>query len=220
MTEETIDEKQDDPDRKTLMTVATFIEGGLVVLGMLIGGLLGINPFSLMIWDEQSTVVGVLATLPLLATFAVSYACPLQSFQQIKEFLISTFGPWLLVCRWYDLIILAALAGFCEEFLFRGVLQPWLVSLCGPWYGILIVCAIFGVCHMITPTYALLAAGASAYLSWLTIYDGPTNLVPAIISHAVYDWIAFLIILKAARKRMVEDRIDDATAEVDVQVGC
>ena len=217
MTEQpTAETKNDEPDRKTLLIVAIVIEGGLVLLGVLIGVLFDANPFSLMAWDVEAVGIGALATLPLLASFAVSYSCPLRSLQLIKQFLIETFGPWLVVCRWYDLLILAALAGFCEEFMFRGVLQPFFVSLCGEVYGILIVCVIFGICHMITPTYAVLAAIAGAYLSWLSIFDGEVNLVPAIVSHAIYDWIAFLIITKAARKHADQTLIAGASGELEV----
>ncbi|MBM79247.1 MAG: CPBP family intramembrane metalloprotease [Planctomycetaceae bacterium] len=192
-------ETTDQPDRKTLMLLAVVIEGGLVVVALFAGWWLSINPFEQMVWNPKVGLYGLLATFPLLASFAISYKVPFEPLQRIKHLLIEMFGPWLRTCRWYDIIILAALAGFCEEFFFRGVLQPWLSRWGGYWTGFVLTAVIFGICHMVTPIYAILAALASAYLSWLAILEPTPSLITPMIAHGLYDWAAFTVIVRAVR---------------------
>jgi membrane protease YdiL (CAAX protease family) len=54
--------------------------------------------------------------------------------------------------------VISLLAGLCEETLFRGVLQGGSPSGLGQGPALVVAAAVFGVCHWITRTYALLAA--------------------------------------------------------------
>jgi membrane protease YdiL (CAAX protease family) len=68
---------------------------------------------------------------------------------------------------WKNLLIIAALPGLCEEFLFRGYILRSLRSM-GKWPAILITGVLFGILHMspfrIVPT-ALLGIWMG-YLAW------------------------------------------------------
>ena len=109
-------------------------------------------------------------------------------------------GAALSRCRWYDLIILAALAGFGEELLFRGMLQPWLAE----WnvtFAFIATNVAFGLMHAVTPSYVIVAAGVGMYLSWLSYGIGEPNVLRAVIAHGVYDWIAFVLIIREFRRK-------------------
>jgi len=69
-----------------------------------------------------------------------------------------------------QLLVISALAGIGEEALFRGVVQAAIGQWSGlPWLGLLVASVLFGLAHMITATYAVVAALIGAYLGWLLL---------------------------------------------------
>ena len=186
-------------NRANFLWMATFFEGGLVVLAYLIGWWAGVDPLAAFHWKVEAISLGLLGTLPLLAFFGVTYRLSVPQLENIKRLLIDTLGPLLSACRWYELIYVAFLAGVCEEVLFRGVLQPWFESLWGEWPGLIVSNLLFGLAHSVTPTYTLLAALTGIYLGWTLDAGSDRNLLVPIIVHAVYDLAAFLIVVAAYR---------------------
>jgi hypothetical protein len=59
---------------------------------------------------------------------------------------------------------------------------------------------IFGLLHFITPTYALLAGLMGAYFGLLLDATGSRNLLGPILAHGLYDYLAFLVVIRAARQ--------------------
>jgi hypothetical protein len=100
--------------------------------------------------------------------------------------LAETLGTGLYGCHWTDLFLLSAIAGFSEELLFRGLLQPWMESAWGMAAGLLGSNLIFGLVHAVTPWYALLAALVGVYLGLALDYGG-----------GLYDFVVFLVIKKS-----------------------
>jgi membrane protease YdiL (CAAX protease family) len=128
--------------------------------------------------------------------------------ERIKRVVLDILGPALQTCRWYELIFVAALAGFGEELLFRGLLQRLLESWLnfGGWgriAGLIASNVIFGLLHFLTPTYAILAGLMGGYFGLLLDATHPPNLVTAMIAHGVYDYLAFLLLRRAARTEPV-----------------
>ena len=129
----------------------------------------------------------------------------LPAIERIKTIVLETLGPALAACRWYDVLLLAAVAGFGEEALFRGALQPLFerssASTGFAWaIGLLASNLIFGLLHFITPTYALLAGLMGVYLGLLLDVTGTRNLLIPVLAHALYDYLAFLLLIRAARE--------------------
>jgi membrane protease YdiL (CAAX protease family) len=94
------------------------------------------------------------------------------------------------------------IAGFSEEVLFRGALQPWLENVTGITNGLLISNLIFALVHAVTPLYALLAMLMGLYLGMSLDYDTERNLLTPIVIHSLYDFIAFIVILRNYRKSL------------------
>ena len=69
--------------------------------------------------------------------------------KRIRAFQRHTVGHLLDECRWYDIVLLALLAGVCEEVLFRGFLFLWLVRF-NSIIAVLISNLAFGVAHAAT----------------------------------------------------------------------
>lgn len=181
--------------RRDFLRLAVLAEGGVLVLALLLGWLIGIDPWAHVVWTAPAVVIGLLATAPIFLVYAFA--------RDTRTIAIETIGPALSLCRWYDLIALAAFAGIGEELLFRGVLQPWF-SGASAWVGFVATNILFGLVHFVTPTYALIAGGLGMYLSLVAFEVPRANLLSAIIAHGLYDYVAFLLIIREYRARRVQ----------------
>lgn len=179
-------------NRRDFLRLAGLVEGGTVLLALVLGRVAGINPWSDVAWTWSAVGIGLLATAPIFLVYAVA--------RDTRTVAIETIGPALSLCRWYDLVVLAAVAGLGEELLFRGVLQPWL-SGSSPWVGFVAANVLFGLVHFVTPTYAVIAGGMGMYLSLVAFQVPGGNLLSAIIAHGLYDYVAFLLIVQEYRSR-------------------
>ena len=182
----------DPQDRNQFLNFAGLFEGGLALLALSVGWLLDINPLEHLAWDWRAVGWGVVATVPTFLLFYLSYRFPIGELRKIRDFLSRELAPSLSALRWYDLILMSLLAGVSEELLFRGLLQPWLGQ---PWCNVL-----FGLVHWITPLYAALAFAIGSFLSWTMTITEPQNLLTPIITHALHDYLAFLMIVAIYRR--------------------
>ena len=64
----------------------------------------------------------------------------------------------------------------------------------GPWIGLLAAAFLFGLLHLLTPVYGLMAALIGLYLGWLWMASG--NLLVPITVHAAYDFIALVYLVR------------------------
>jgi len=179
---------------------ACFFEASLTLVAIVLGWLMNVEPFSDLIFEEQAMINGLFLTLPVALLFFVTQEMAYEPLQEIRRLLHSTLGARLLQRHWTDLFILAAIAGFSEEVLFRGTIQPWLEDSTGLIGGLLISNAVFALVHAVTPLYAVLAFVMGLYLGISLDYGGERNLLTPIMIHGLYDFIAFLIILRDYRR--------------------
>jgi uncharacterized protein len=182
------------PDRQTVVRLAILVEGGLIVLAMLLGWLLRQPPLEKLRWDGLDALYGLLATLPLLVLFLVLTRWPVGPLRRIKQFSDEVIRPLLAPCSLVDLVGISVLAGLGEEMVFRGVLQGALSRWFTPWLGIVLASLLFGLLHAITVTYAVLAALMGAYLGWL--FQTTDNLLVVVLVHALYDLLVLLYLLR------------------------
>jgi uncharacterized protein len=176
------------------LTSAALFEGGLLLVALVCGWLAGISPVETVTWSWEDFGLGLLAAVPMLLVLSVCMLSRAKGFVQIREFLRDFIGPFLDRCHWYDLVLLALLAGVCEEIFFRGFLYLWIAG----WNLVLAVILtnlLFGVAHAVTPLYALLAAFLGIYLTALLAADPTPNLLIPVTAHSVYDLIGLLIVL-------------------------
>ena len=97
-----------------------------------------------------------------------------------------------------DSIWIGLLPGMSEELLFRGLLQPAIAYWTGPLIGLLAASVLFGLAHLITPTYAIMAGLMGCVIGWaMQVTD---NLLSAMVIHAVYDFIALSYFLRVVHR--------------------
>lgn len=195
-------------DRSDFLNLAGLCEASLVAIAFILGWFGSVNPVQQLYFDWWSLLVGVLATCPLLVLFGVLYWIDLPPLRRIRDILTDMLSPLLAECRWFDIILLACMAGLCEELLFRGTLQLWCTAHGGLIVAIVVVSVVFGLVHFVTPTYFVLAAVIGAYLSGIMyLVDRPNLLIP-ITTHAVYDYVGFLVLVADYRRSQKSEATD------------
>jgi membrane protease YdiL (CAAX protease family) len=182
---------------------ACLFEASLTVVALILGWIAHVNPFEKLYFSQTALIVGIIGTVPLFLLFLALEKMQGDSIATIRKLLLQTLGSALHRYHWSDLFTLAAIAGISEELLFRGVIQPWLESTLGMAAGLIGCNILFGLVHSVTPLYALMATVVGIYFSLSMDYGGDRNLLTPIIIHALYDFLAFVALMRAYRASLV-----------------
>jgi membrane protease YdiL (CAAX protease family) len=182
---------------------ACIFEAALIVVALVLAWIADINPVALLYFSESAIAIGVLGTIPLFLLFLALEYLPQKSLVTIKDLLLRTLAPSLHQRPWSDLLLLATIAGVSEELLFRGVIQPWIATSWGFNAGLWGCNIIFGLVHAITPLYALLVTFVGVYLSLSMTVGGDNNLLTPIIIHSLYDFLAFIALMRMYRASLL-----------------
>ncbi len=178
---------------------ACYFEASLILIALFLGWVAGIDPFENISFSETAIASGVIGTVPLFLMFLALERIQGAPVVNIRKLLLNTLGPGLYRYHWTDLLILASIAGVSEELLFRGVMQPWLETSWGITAGLIGSNIVFGLVHAVTPLYALLATLVGIYLGLSLDYGGERNLLTPIIIHTLYDFLAFVALMRVYR---------------------
>jgi membrane protease YdiL (CAAX protease family) len=182
---------------------ACVFEAALIVVALLLGWIADINPVALLYFSEPAIAIGVFGTMPLFLLFLAMEYLPQKSLATIRNLLLRTLAPNLHQRHWTDLLLLATIAGVSEELLFRGVIQPWIAVSWGYTAGLWVSNIIFGLVHAITPLYALLVTFVGIYLSLSMTVAEENNLLIPIIIHSLYDFLAFIALMRLYRASLL-----------------
>jgi membrane protease YdiL (CAAX protease family) len=177
-----------EPIGRRIVWIGVAFEGGLALLALLLGWILGQPPLQKIHWSNQDAIWGLAACVPMLAVFIICVRWPVGPLVRIKQFSEEFIREWFAECSLLDLAVISLLAGIGEEMLFRGVIQESLTEWLNPLTGIVLASLLFGLMHPITPFYIVMAAGMGAFLGWIFILT--ENLLPIIITHGLYDFLA------------------------------
>lgn len=182
---------------RRVVGLAIGFEGGLLLLAVALGSLLGYEPLRQIhpVW-EAALWGGVATVPPLLGMWwcARSEWRPfLRLMREVEEKIVPVFVDESVG----QLLLVSFVAGLGEETLFRGVIQAALSDWFCPWVSVAVTSLFFGLGHMITPTYAILAALLAAYLGAIVVIYG--NLFTVIIVHALYDFVTLIYLTRKAR---------------------
>jgi uncharacterized protein len=190
--------------RFPIVVLGVAFEAGLAVLAWGIGWLVGVSPVQRLRMDLKNAAVGVAATGPLLLLFFWSLRSRLRSFLRIRAFFAEVVLPLFGACSILELALISIAAGVGEELLFRGLIQALAVHWLGPAAGLAVASVLFGLLHPITPGYVVLAGLMGAYLGLLALVTD--NLLAAIVTHALYDFLALVYLLRGPSSKRAESR--------------
>ncbi len=178
------------------------LEGGLALVGIVLAWALGLpHPLQYIAWSWEAVFWGVVGTLPAILWMALVIRIPLRFCREILEFLNVHFLPILRQWSLPQILLVSVLAGFGEEVLFRGVIQVAFqrggTTLFHQVTGVIGGALLFGLLHTITPGYVLFATGMGVYLGLLYLWTD--NLLVPILSHALYDFVICLYLVRRLR---------------------
>ena len=92
-------------ERRMLLVMTVAVEGGLVLLALFLGWLLQRSPLVTLVWEGHAVLLGVAATVPMLAAFVVMVRWPIGPLRQLKRFTEETLVPMLApLTRWISLM--------------------------------------------------------------------------------------------------------------------
>jgi membrane protease YdiL (CAAX protease family) len=185
--------------RKISFSQGMFYELGLLVFGVAWGVLFRRPVLTDFRVTFSAVIIGVIATvLPLIFFFWASKST-LPVFvrhQSLMDSLLPLiFGEWSVL----QLTLISLCAGVAEETLFRDAIQGGLAERIGPTFAIISASALFGASHLITWTYGIIAALIGVYLGLLYVLTG--NLLAPMITHALYDVVVLVWLLKIRRQK-------------------
>jgi uncharacterized protein len=202
MEEDLLQEPDDDhPKRAVVVILAVFFEGGLALLSLLLGWRLGHPPLRHFVWSLEDALLGVVATLPLLALFLAILKWPIGPLARAKHFCENEVEPLLHASSWSEIGLVSLSVGVSEEMLFRGVFQAALTNWLGVPLGLGLASVLFGLLHPISVPYMVMAAFLGLYLGTVWIVSG--NLLTVIVVHTLYDFAAlsYLIRIRPPHRR-------------------
>lgn len=197
----------DDRINKFVVTAFTF-EAALGAIALGVGTYVGIDPLEtipISTADLKSHLLAILlglgATAPLLLGLFIVIRLNLAPFVRLREFVLQKLLPLFAPLSVFELAAICIAAGFGEEVLFRGLIQAGLAGYVGGTNGVVIglivASLLFGMCHWITPTYAMLAALAGLYFGAIFLWSD--NLLTPLTAHALYDFIALLYLTRGPK---------------------
>jgi len=169
-------------------------EAGLGGLALAIGYWLESPSWRTWDWSPRAWWLGVLGTIPPVILLVILIYADWDPLARFRTLLEERVAPIFASLRWWQLLLLAIAAGWGEELLFRGLLQPLLCQWLGTWAGIVLLAVVFGLAHALSRLYFVLTLAMSLYLSWLLGSTG--NLTVPILVHALYDAVALIIMQK------------------------
>jgi membrane protease YdiL (CAAX protease family) len=188
-----------EPITRRIVWLAVAFEGGLALLALGLGLIPAVQaPLPKIRWIAQDAAWGIVACLPLLVVFLICVRWPFGPLVRIKQLSEEFIRDWFSSCTLLQLALISTLAGIGEEMLFRGVIQDTLVSWINPLTGVVLASLFFGLMHPITPFYVVLAALMGAFLGWIFVVTD--NLLPAIITHGLYDFLALAYLTRVGSR--------------------
>lgn len=201
--------KHEEPGNITPLTLV--VEIGLALIALAIGLFLGHSPlasveFSAAAISQNMIAIawGVLATIPMMLMLLVVERSCWGPLIRLRNVVFELIVPFFRKSSIVELALIAIAAGIGEEMLFRGIIQALLSEwLRGPYsvlVALLVASAIFGACHWITNTYAVLATLIGLLLGGLFVVT--ENLLAPITAHALYDFVALIYLVKWKSDRL------------------
>jgi uncharacterized protein len=175
-------------------TAGCLFELALLVLALIWGGFFHRSALSDIHWSNKAVLIGILAAIPPFVFFLWTLNSKLRMCSHhrhlFESFLQPLFGNWSIL----QLAAISVIAGISEEAFFRGAIQGSLAERVNVIVALILASALFGACHLLTWTYAIIAALIGAYLGLLWIFTG--NLLTPMVTHAVYDFAALVYFLR------------------------
>lgn len=179
------------------LLAAMAFEGMLIPLALLLAVVAGVQPWTEFALTGAAILIALAATAPLILMLIALSRLQLPACRQLEDWLCNVLARLFAHPRPGAVVMVALLAGFGEELLFRGVLQAWLAQYLDAGFAIAIAALLFGLVHWVNRLYFIVATVIGLYLGAIHHWTG--NLLIVCLIHALYDWIAIHVYLRRGR---------------------
>ncbi len=172
----------------TELASATLLLGGIAIYRM--GSSLRLNQ----VWTLRAWIIGTVSALILYLVFWIGgilsqWTLPTSSGEISTIYAYrGDMPPWVI------LLVLLFPIGPCEEIFWRGFVQSSLSKKYGKNRGLLAASLLYGLVHVWAGNLMLLLAALTCGFFWGWLYQREEELVPVIISHALWDVLIFVVI--------------------------
>lgn len=195
--------------RNALIIVTIVLEAALLLVAAIWIHFAHIELVPSFTYKVQPILFGLLTGC---GTVGMSFLCltvgkRIPMFNDLRKMSEEFLVPLMAKLNVFDMLFLSLVSGFCEEVLFRGIIQAQL--------GIAAASVLFGIFH--DPTfrqkgYVLLASAAGLALGYL--YQSTGNLWSSITAHALHNAIS-MILLRYFIKPKIEKQQDTSSPTED-----
>jgi uncharacterized protein len=196
-----------DQSPSRIVRIALVFEGGLGLVALAIGWaashwpFIGISENSQTANHVRAIGWGLVGTGPLLLALLGLDLVTWGPIRRLRELAGEAILRMFAGANALQLAAVSLAAGFGEELLFRGLVQAGVSRLIGGPLGIgvalVLASVLFGVCHWLNTTYAVLAMLAGAYFGLLLLATG--NILTPIVAHAAYDFLALTYLIQPGK---------------------
>lgn len=171
----------------------TLLEGALVLVAGALALMFGLRPWAAVHVSTSAVALSLTATVPLVIGMLFFERASWAWAREIRNLIRDQLLPLLRGAGSGGIALIALMAGFGEELLFRGVIQAGLAGPLGTFAALAITSLVFGLAHFVTRAYFVLATLIGLYLGLLYLWTD--NLLVPILVHALYDWVALQYLL-------------------------
>jgi membrane protease YdiL (CAAX protease family) len=148
---------------------------------------------ALFLFKVRHLWVGVLSALLLYGIFWVGKLVANLLFSFAPEQIESVYASKTqLDAVWIGLLLLLVM-GPAEEIYWHGFVQRRLTGRYGATAGVLATAVVYTLVHAVSLNFILVAAAGICSLYWGLLFQREKILIPLIISHALWDFLIFVL---------------------------
>jgi membrane protease YdiL (CAAX protease family) len=186
-----------------IVWLAVAFEGGLGVIAVAIAQWFDLPLRSRLQVDGETVFRSAVAMLPMLVLLAVAMRSTWRPLAKLRQEVSRMVHELFTGVNVFGLAAVSLAAGFGEELLFRGVLQPLAERWSGAVIGLFVTSVVFGALHAMSRMYFVLATAVGFYLGWLAQHFG--DLLTPIAVHALYDFAALVLLVRHWKIRSIDE---------------
>ncbi len=174
-------------NRRALLRISLIVEGGMLVLALLLAVLLGVPFWASAQLSLSSILTGIVAGMVMLVAAAAITESNFPFAIQMRRDMDRLAGLFR-GAKPADFLFISLLAGTGEEAFFRGLLQTGLEAHLGLPAAVAVSALAFGLVHFISRSYVAFAGVLGVLFSGLYVWSD--NIAVPMLAHATYDFIA------------------------------
>ncbi len=145
-------------------------------------------------WNWQSIGIGLLAAVVLWVVFYFGEFFSSLLFGFAREQVDGIYAMKENQNKLWIALGLFFIMGPAEEIFWRGYVQQKFIDKYGEWKGLIFATLIYALVHIWSFNFMLVMSALVCGVFWGVMYRYNKNLVPLIISHAVWDVMVFILL--------------------------